>query len=194
MPLKTLVKVGNISNLSDARYCSGMGVDMLGFRVIESQANNIPHKLFQEIRGWISGPKIVAELYGILPGQDLSAIISNYIPDYFEMSYPEFRENKKQIKLPSIVYLSKEEITKAELDSESENIAYVIVDEEDFDRLTEYTFPYPALLRINSHKTLDEKLKNTLVSGVVLNGSPELRPGYKDYSELADILEALDEF
>ena len=29
MPLKTFVKVGNITNLSDARYCAGMGVDML---------------------------------------------------------------------------------------------------------------------------------------------------------------------
>ncbi len=31
MALKTIVKVGNITNLSDARYCAVMGVDMLGF-------------------------------------------------------------------------------------------------------------------------------------------------------------------
>jgi phosphoribosylanthranilate isomerase len=35
MPLKTFVKVGCITNLSDARYCAGMGVDMLGFRAVE---------------------------------------------------------------------------------------------------------------------------------------------------------------
>jgi phosphoribosylanthranilate isomerase len=192
MPLKTLVKVGNISNLSDARYCSGMGVDMLGFRVIASQANNIPHKVFQEIRGWISGPKIVAELYGI-QGQDLTAIISNYVPDYFEMSYAEFKENSKLLTLPSIIYLTREELTKADLDSESENIAYLVVDEDDIGLLAEYTLPYPVLVRISTHKALEEKLETNAVSGIALNGSPELRPGFKDYNELADILEALEE-
>ena len=29
--LKTLVKVGEINNLSDARYSAGMGVELLGF-------------------------------------------------------------------------------------------------------------------------------------------------------------------
>lgn len=192
MPLKTLVKVGNISNLSDARYCSGMGADMLGFRVIASEANTIPHKLFQEIRGWISGPKIVAELYGI-QGQDLAAIVSDYLPDYFEMSYPEFRQNRKQLTLPSIIYLSKEEITKADLGTESENIAYLLVDEDDLGLLAEFTLPYPILIKISSHQGLEERLKNSAVSGIALDGTPELRPGFKSYEGLADILEALEE-
>ena len=192
MPLKTLVKVGNISNLSDARYCSGMGVDILGFRVIESQANNMPHKLFQEIRGWISGPKIAAEIYGV-QNHDLSVIVSNYRPDYFEMSYAEFKENHKRITLPAIVYLSKDEICNADLDSESENIAYLVIDEDDSTLLKEYSLPYPVLLKVNSNHALDEKLGTDGVAGLALNGSPELRPGYKDYSELATILESLDE-
>ena len=65
MPLKTFVKVGCITNLSDARYCAGMGVDMLGFRAVESQENYIKPSQFQEIRGWIAGPLVVAEVYGV---------------------------------------------------------------------------------------------------------------------------------
>src|SRR5688572_25693379 len=86
MALKILVKVGSISNLSDARYCSGMSVDLLGFRVVAGQEHYVTPELFKEIRGWFSGPAIVAEAYGIQKGEDIPAIIQNYLPDYIELS------------------------------------------------------------------------------------------------------------
>ncbi|HEY0656099.1 MAG TPA: hypothetical protein VGD65_23350, partial [Chryseosolibacter sp.] len=103
MPLKTLVKVGNISNLSDARYCSGMGVEMLGFRVIEGQQNFVSPKLFQEIRGWVTGPKIVAEIYGLTSPDQLPSILENYAPDYFEIDAAAFSILSDQLALPCIV-------------------------------------------------------------------------------------------
>ena len=193
MPLKTLVKVGNISNLSDARYCAGMGVDLLGFRVIEGQPNHLPARLFQEIRGWISGPKVVAEIYGINNDELLSDIITNYIPDYFELSYDEYKRIGKKLTLPAIVHITKTEATSADLDTESENIAYLVIDEEAFGVVKECTFPYPILLRVKSNKTLDEKLKEPSVTGFALSGSEEERPGFKDYSDLAEILESLED-
>src|SRR5688500_13658444 len=115
MPLKTLVKVGNISNLSDARYCAGMGVDLLGFNVIEGQPNHLSARLYQEIRGWISGPKVVAEIYGIDKDEMLSDIITNYVPEYFELSYNDYKRLEKKLTLPSIVHLTKNEIVSVDL-------------------------------------------------------------------------------
>src|SRR5688572_33445133 len=89
MPLKTFVKVGCITNLSDARYCAGMGVDMLGFRVVEGQEDYIKPSQFQEIRGWISGPSVVAEVYGLKSPDDLAPILESFKPDYLEMSLQE---------------------------------------------------------------------------------------------------------
>jgi phosphoribosylanthranilate isomerase len=193
MPLKTLVKVGNISNLSDARYCSGMGVDLLGFKVVAGQPNHLPARDYQEIRGWISGPKVVAEIYGIQSDQFLSEIITNYSPEYFEMSCEEYKKLKGKLTLPVILFVSREEISKVDLDTESENIAYLIIDGDAFATIRECTFPYPILLKVNSSNDLEKKLSEPSVSGVALNGSPEERPGFKDYSELADILEFLEE-
>ncbi|MFM1835376.1 MAG: hypothetical protein RJA04_63, partial [Bacteroidota bacterium] len=48
--LKTLVKVSAITNLSDARYCAGMGVDLLGFPL-----GKISIDQFTEIRNWLAG-------------------------------------------------------------------------------------------------------------------------------------------
>src|SRR5688500_2450084 len=104
MPLKTIVKVSHISNLSDARYCAGMGVDMLGFRVIPGIDHYLAPELYQDIRGWISGPKIIAELYGVTHPAQVEDVITTYAPDYFELSYAEYATFGNLLELPCIVY------------------------------------------------------------------------------------------
>jgi phosphoribosylanthranilate isomerase len=192
MPLKTVVKVGNISNLSDARYCSGMGVDMLGFSVIEGQAHYLSPKLFQEIRGWISGPKVVAEVYGVHSHEQLTSVLADYAPDLFELSLHEYRSFYHQLSLPCIVSVNKQEVI--EILPDYDHVPYLLLDENALSaELSQKSLHYPILLKVTSGESLPEKLKRYPISGVALNGSPELRPGFKDYSELADILELLEE-
>ena len=61
MALKTKVKINRITNLTDARYCSGMYVDILGFSLEEGAPNYISPIQFQEITGWIAGIDFAAE-------------------------------------------------------------------------------------------------------------------------------------
>jgi phosphoribosylanthranilate isomerase len=192
MPLRTVVKVGNISNLSDARYCSGMGVDLLGFSVIEGQAHYLAPKLFQEIRGWISGPKVVAEVYGVQSHEQLTSVIADYAPDFFELSLHEYQAFRHQLALPCIVSVHKNELI--EIIQDYNNVPYLLLDEDALSlELNQKSLHYPIMLKIASGDSLIEKLKRYPVSGVALNGSPELRPGFKDYSELSEILELLEE-
>jgi phosphoribosylanthranilate isomerase len=184
MPLKTLVKVSNITNLSDARYCAGMGVDMLGFSVVSGNPHHISEAVFQQIRGWISGPKVVAELYGASIDFDLKSMIENYSPDYLESDLQTYRSLSAATKLPFIVYLSSKELNTV---TESySNVAYWIVDHNE----TIMSAGIPILVKLTSAEGL--AYANDY-AGVVLSGSPEIRPGFKNYDELADILEALDE-
>src|SRR5688572_188745 len=92
MPLKTLVRAGSITNLSDARYCAGMGVDWLGFNVIEGQDQYVSPKEFQDIRGWVSGPKIIAQIYNIPSTDALTAILDNYQPDFLELGMNDLKK------------------------------------------------------------------------------------------------------
>lgn len=182
MPLKTVVKVGKISNLSDARYCSGMGVDMLGFRVLEGQQNYISPKLFQEIRGWVSGPKIVAEIYGITTPDQLPSIIENYAPDYFELSAAEFEAYSAHLLLPCIV---------SGFTTRDEKIAYQILNEDEVARYGGFT---KLLVKPASAESVIDLISSPGVSGVALDGTPEIRPGFKDYADLAEVLEKLDDY
>ena len=60
---------------------------------------------------------------------------------------------------------------------------------------TEHTIEtYPMFLARNIEvDDLDNVLGHPCISGITLFGTSEIRPGYKDYDEIADILEALEE-
>lgn len=182
MALRTIVKVGGITNLGDARYCSGMGVDMLGFRVIEGDENYISPKQFQEIRGWITGPQIVAEVYGISRSGDLPEILAQYRPDYLELGIDEYRILQPEINLPVILNISSGEqadLIHADflLSRKAESLGNLKI---------------PVLLEVDDKGKIDDALKSVHVKGIALTGSNEIRPGLKDYQALAEILESLE--
>jgi phosphoribosylanthranilate isomerase len=188
MALKTVVKVGGITNLSDARYCAGMGVDFLGFRVIEGQPNAIAAKTYQEIRGWIAGPQIVAEIYGISNQEALKTIIEDYQPDFFELSVDDLRIVGNCLTLPFILYL-KEGETLGEMENKP---AYVLMAKTGAD-LIKVIPETEVLAAVNNTEELDAILEKTGITGISLNGGAEIKPGLINFEDLALILEALEE-
>jgi phosphoribosylanthranilate isomerase len=192
MPLKTIVKVGSITNLSDARYCAGMGVEMLGFRVFEDQDNHIPISLFQQIRGWVSGPQVVAEMYGIKKATDIQGVLQNYAPDMVEMTFNDYQTLKSEIQLPFIVSLSLKELDN--IAEHHKRVAYWLVDDEALAKLKVSKGPQPVLLRTSKKENIEKAVQSGGFKGVAINGSPELRPGFKDYDDLSEILESLEEY
>jgi phosphoribosylanthranilate isomerase len=185
MPLKTLVKVGSITNLSDARYCAGMGVDLLGFSVIEGQDRYIDAKQFQDIRGWISGPKIVAQIYGLPSADALTAILEQYQPDFLELGINDL---KKLTTLPLPFILSVPSV-EALQDIAGHTPAYLLVDTPGNTPIDNI----PVLVSVHSADDASKVIQRSDVSGISLLGGQEIRPGLKTYDELADILEMLEE-
>lgn len=186
MALKTFVKVGSITNLSDARYCAGMGVDLLGFRVIEGQENHISPKSFQEIRGWVTGPQIVAEVYGITHADQLAAILENYRPDYLEFGKKEWLVLKNDINLPFILSIDSGE-TLASIEAEP---SFILVRERS--DLAQLANDHEILLTVESTENV-QRIDQQYIHGIALSGSNEIKPGLKQYNELSEILELLEE-
>lgn len=193
MALKTLVKVGMISNLSDARYCAGMNVDLLGFRVIAGQDHYVSPELFKEIRGWFSGPGIVAEAYGIEKNEDLPAIIQQYLPDYIEVSLQDLLK----IHSPSSTFILSttiEELAAQEnvIAPYRNQISKVIIPANTRKELiTELTRSYKVLLSADAETPIDTLL-DTGIKGIALQGSAEEKPGLKNYDSISTILEQLE--
>ncbi len=180
MALKTFVKVSNISNLSDARYCAGMGVDLLGFCVVEGQEHYIKPKHFQEIRGWVTGPKIVAEVHGLRDAAQLESILEDYKPDYLEMGMAELSAISTY-PVPVLLSVRSDE----RLDALPITPAYLIGDKP-------IDSTIPVLIRLNSTDDIQTILTNPNISGIVLKGGVELKPGLKNTELINEVLEMLE--
>src|SRR5258708_3649368 len=89
--LITKVKVGKVTNLSEARYCAGMGVDFLSF-----PASSVDPKTFQEITGWVAGPKFGVEID--------SSTVEEYKADFVEVPFDSIDKIPKDKK--AFVHLS----------------------------------------------------------------------------------------
>lgn len=199
MSLKTLVKVSNITNLSDARYCAGMGVEMIGFVMDKFSVDYTSPEKMKEIKSWVAGVKIVGETQSA-DYEEVKALVEAYEIDFLQIS--------EAVLLPQIVDLGKPIILKLEFESAhfedylerySQFVEFFLVgggDFSDFARYTlkEYTFNYSIVLDFGiTSENVNELLDEMQIKGIALKGSNEIRPGYKDYDELSEILEVLEE-
>jgi phosphoribosylanthranilate isomerase len=196
MPLKTLVKVGSITNLSDARYCAGMGVEMLGFNVVTGHESFIDAKKYQEIRGWVTGPAVVAEIYNLNP-ESLSEIVENYAPEYLELAAKDLSILPSEISTPLILKVDEDTFTNQQsvINSRKNQIAHVIIDQSEASAefITVVSNQFSVLLSPEKDVNINSVLDALPVKGIALNGSQEIKPGLKDYDHLAEVLELLEE-
>ena len=195
--LKTTVKVSNLNNLSDARYCAGMGVEMLGFSMDELDFDK-----FKEMRGWLAGVQIVGET----DAKDIATIISlveKYQPDFLQISnwedVLEIQRIDKPIilkvdfataNLPALFQTTKGFVEYFVLENSDE---FGVVDDTTLSQLDAWSFQYPILLGFGIQESNANKLlEQTQLTGFALKGGNEIRPGFGDSEELMNILEILE--
>jgi len=203
MALKTFVKIGGITNLSDARYCSGMYVNLLGFSVEQGSEKYLSPTQFSEITGWLSGLEYVGEFENASADEVLETL-----KNYPAISWAEHQNLNILIELKnsglSLIYKSDLEAVRDEeyqvgtavseagiiLHLTSKNEQLTTEDLEVINLLSERC---EIILGagLSSENILDLLAAHTL-KGIALTGGTEIKPGLKDFDELADILEKLE--
>ena len=173
MALKAKVKVGRVTNLSEARYCAGMGVDLLGFPVGE---DGLKPEQYRQLIEWVSGPEFVLEAHHS-SSSDLKYITDNYPGHYIEINSSQL-DWVTNTDLNFILAVKPGEAVPG-----NENIKFVEVLNWNGEKIKSHS---PLLLN-----TVDVEKALSLNAGIALVGSEEERPGIKDY-QLNDILESLE--
>lgn len=199
MALKAIVKISSITNLSDARYCAGMGVDMLGFDLNPQNTEYVNPLKFQEITGWVAGVTLVGEVHG-LSEEEIRAQLVQYPVDCLELSDPQllkalestgvsfiFRAKSGAVNLTSLAALASEHYPA---------LKYVFIELDGTFSPTEIaTIAWKAPLLLGYHIEAENALslmKQTGLKGFVLKGGNEIKAGFKDYDELASLFEVLE--
>lgn len=197
MKLKTLVKVGNVSNLSDARYCAGMGVDMIGFCLDEDDPAYLPTDQINAITGWISGVKIVGETKEFDIAK-INHLIEELNLDYIQLNGSFNFDKYTQINKPIIqkvlvldsyilhLYLNKVDYLLFESIDPNFDIKKVR------EQLKAFSTIYPIIVGSGiTSENVNYILEECSIEGIGLKGSTEERPGTKDFDDLAEVLEVI---
>lgn len=203
MALSSFVYISDVDNLSDARYAAGMGVDLIGFRLNPKNESSLSPGRFKEISSWVSGVKLVGE-FGDSTPEEVKDALAQFKVDYLLISDESQIHEFEQFDKPLILKILISEETKDSLASTfnycSGLVDYFLLesklknlDKEEISFINTYASQFPILLGYGvdmaNAKAIAGELK---LKGISLKGSSEIRPGYKDFDELADILEVLE--
>ena len=193
-----MIYVNRVTNLSDARYCAGMGADWLGFVVDPADPDYVSPSEYQEMMGWVSGPKRVAQVTGRSP--DANIIFEQYAPDAIHCYAPVALQEPIDSKIPLILeieFSSWGAIKKDILALQNQMLFLVLTElpatEEVIQKLKIENFAIPILLKIARMHESNVSALITHCSGLMLQGEREVQPGLKDYDHLSEILEALEQ-
>lgn len=198
MALRSLVKISSVTNLSDARYAAGMGVELMGFDLNPDSDNYLNPESFHAITSWISGVKIVGEL-NQYQDEKVAYATREYTLDYIQINASSSRVPLKELPIPVIIKIEncQQNFIAEVLDQYGTDPKWYLLEPPSpmsttlLDWCKQKAGDYPIILGSNIElNNLDQLLSN--FSGIALKGGQEIKPGFKNFDELADILEALE--
>jgi phosphoribosylanthranilate isomerase len=214
MALQIKVQVSAITNLTDARYCAGMGVDSLGFCIDENSNDFIGYKKIQDIMQWISGIAFVGEIQSNL--LKLPEQVFDYGFDFLALNLTQvetINQNlpKEQVEKQKLIlhlpFSNDLEALQNNLQTYSPRITYFILESAaNIDLLNSenkklcqilanLSQTYPLFLGKGFAITADNVLTSIDLikpEGITLQGGNETKVGFKDLEDLALILEKLE--
>jgi phosphoribosylanthranilate isomerase len=205
MALKTFVKISSVNNLTDARYCAGMYVNQIGFDIDPDSTDHIFPEKYKEITAWLSGvdyvgefndasPEIILETVKQYPGIACIEIKNHtHIPLLLDSGYGLIL--KKEIASDSDLedLLSNEVgfptnhmtllLTSTTLNAEGNTLTLIRKLAEKFEVLLGFGL---------SAENVGTLIEDTGIKGIAMEAGDEIKPGLKDFDQLADILELLE--
>lgn len=205
MALLTSVLVRGINNLSDARYCAGMGADYLTFRLDPALPGAVTPELVQELSGWVAGVQLVGE-FGALPAEQINALASRCGLHAVLLHGLRRPEEMAELAVPALVLVGWiPDMLPEDVDNRFRMMAphvagFVFAElppqpltEAQLARLTEQARLYPIWLAPGfAPASLPQLLNSVQPQGLVLEGGDEIRPGVRDFSEMEAVFEELE--
>ena len=210
MALRTLVKISGVNNLSDARYCAGMGVEMLGFCFEEGRSSFVSPEKYQEIIAWISGVSFVGEFeeYSL---EQMNEVLEAYPVHILQIAredvLQEIQRRSREAAITSLQVIVRidfashsPEYWQRFMEKYADTVRYFLLEgaetslsDTQIEAIKLLSAQFPILLGfgINS-QNVDTLLSESALRGIALQGGEEIRPGYKDFDALAEVLEAIE--
>ncbi len=198
----TKIIIGNITNLSDARYAAASGADYISFCFDTFSPNYIPPVKAKEMIDWVSGIKIIAS-FGNQSKEEIETIVSLINIDEIEVEKEFLPDDFSEIDIPIIKKINLNETdetkTKVMFEMYKEKVnAFHLYTSSPFDKSIYENLLKELCLSVNIIWELDVN-ENNIASiitdykpyAIQLTGSDEEKTGYKDFEEMDKIVEKI---
>jgi phosphoribosylanthranilate isomerase len=204
--LQTMVKVSRISNLTDARYAAGMGAEYLGFSIDQSLPDYVEPMQVQAIAYWVAGVKLIGHVKQ-KSADELNELLQAYETLHgIATSDIETAANAQAKGLEVFFVIENVEINSPTLAMQMSallnKVHYFVLENmernklltaEEIQTVKALATSYPIVMGFGfDANNVCSLLETAPLSGIELRGSHEQKPGFKDLTELSDILEQLE--
>lgn len=213
--LKTKIKAGSITNLTDARYFAARGVEWLGFDLSPGSESHLFPAQLLAIKAWVDGVKIIGE-FNLESASEIHTAIQELGLDGVQLSMAAADTTIRELQDIGVVI---KEIVPAYYHSEAdlvdqfasipENVSHILLNLEknsfnwnDLQAGNPFTLEvirdicrkYPVLLALNFQPAeVPDILEHLPVQGLHLKGGSEEKVGFKSFDDLDEILDGLEE-
>jgi len=166
------VLVRGINNLSDARYCAGMGAAGLIFTLDPALPGAIAPETVRELAGWVAGVELLGEFGPTLPAADVNRLVAECGLSRVLLSAADAAGSTRAA--------APNELAVPVLPVAAYSTDALAVDLTGRWLLGSFgPADLPALLAARP-------------AGLILEGGDELKPGLRDFTELGTLFEALE--
>ncbi|TGE18100.1 beta/alpha barrel domain-containing protein [Hymenobacter elongatus] len=207
MPLITSVLVRGINNLSDARYCAGMGADYLTFRLDPALPGYLEPALVQELSGWVAGVQLVGE-FDTLSIPEINALAATCGLHHVLLHRRRTAEELSQLAVPALKLIKwipdmlAEDVEKRFRDQQAHVAGFVLatappepLSAMQRAQLTQQARTYKLWLgtAFATAVSVRQFVQEIQPAGIVLEGGEEIKTGLRDFSEMEAIFEQLED-
>ena len=194
----------DLTNLSDARFAAAADAEFVGFSFDPISTNYVAPNAMMEMRGWLSGPKIVGNFNLIAP-DDLNLEIDNYELEVVELDFSLYAGYARSVHAETILRLKLSALDQAGLRHFDGDYLLIHADEifsnwtltrtnrQVLDLLISACAHNRCIIDIPAEaQQLREIVQMLSPYALCLYGGQEQRPGIKEFTDMQEKLEALE--
>jgi phosphoribosylanthranilate isomerase len=183
MALRFPVILDRVNNLSDARYGAGMGVYGIVFNMDQSDPKALDRSKYESIKNWLSGVLIGVD-FGDTSFQNSVEYAIELGADFLVHAQPD------QNVVSSILIFQR--LSKPINSVSYSELSGIILESDNLEFLP---FDTSIPVYVSNAATFQQNLaglEQGIFQGIALVSGEELRPGLKNFDEIAEILESLE--
>ncbi|WP_156175892.1 beta/alpha barrel domain-containing protein [Hymenobacter terrenus] len=196
MPHLVPLLIRGINNLSDARYCAGMGADKLTFVLDPTLPGHLDTKTVKELASWIAGVELIGE-FGQLSAYEINALSTECALDAVLLRHPRTNEELAEIAPPVYIEIAAESLAAVQFLPDS--VAGLVIElpetiaAETTAALVPIASSRPLWLGPGLHPQRARELASQLhLAGLSFPAGDEVKPGLRDFDQLEAVFEALE--